>query len=575
MRPTGVQRPGAKARALAVLAVGFLLVWSPAVADQGPSATGQKGMVAAAHPLAAQAALDVLREGGNAVDAAVTAAFVIGVVEPDGSGLGGGGGMVVHLQEKGTSHYINYYVQASERIGELEFSRPADNRSAKAVLIPGTVAGLTLALERFGTLPLSRILEPAIRLAEGGFAVDQTLGMIILDNVPLLQKYESTASLYLPDGFPLAEGDTLRQLELARTLRAIAREGREGFYEGDIARAIVQKTVEHGGVLTLEDMRNYEAQLVEPLVGTYRGYDIVSTAVPQAGVSIIEGLNILENTDLASAGHFATSGQGFHIIAEMMRRVYADRTAFVGDPRFSSIPVQGLISKEYAADRFREIDPERANPPEYRKTAAGDPLRYEEEMTVPAESPEGGEGGHTTHLTVVDGEGNAVSLTQTLGTFFGSGLTVEGVLLNCGMTNFSTRYPVNMPEGGKQPRSSIAPTIILKDGKVFATVGSPGATRIVAVVLELIVNLIDFSMSAVEANDAPRFLCQKNDDVLSLEGRVSADVQEDLRRRGHTLQVYGDYDLFFGGAQIIVVDQATGMLTGSADPRRGGVAAGY
>jgi gamma-glutamyltranspeptidase/glutathione hydrolase len=575
MRPTGVQRSGAKARSLAVLAVGFLLVWNPGLADPGPSAVGQRGMVAAAHPLAAQAALEVLRDGGNAVDAAVTAAFVIGVVEPDGSGLGGGGGMVIHLQEEGASHYINYYVQASEHIGELEFSRPADNRSAKAVLIPGTVAGLTLALERFGTLPLTRILEPAIRLAEGGFAVDQTLGMIILDNVPLLQKYESTASLYLPDGFPLAEGDTLRQLELARTLRAIAREGRDGFYEGDIARAIVQKTVEHGGVLTLEDMKNYQAQLVEPLVGTYRGYDIVSTAVPQAGVSIIEGLNILENTDLASAGYFATSGQGFHIIAEMMRRVYADRTAFVGDPRFNTIPVQGLTSKDYAADRFREIDLERANPPEYRKTPAGDPLKYEEEMAVPAESPEGGEGGHTTHLTVVDGEGNAVSLTQTLGTFFGSGLTVEGVLLNCGMTNFSTRYPVNMPEGGKQPRSSIAPTIILKDGKVFATVGSPGATRIVAVVLELIVNLIDFSMGAVEANDAPRFLCQKNDDVLSLEGRVSADVQEDLRRRGHTLQVYGDYDLFFGGAQMIVVDQTTGTLTGSADPRRGGVAAGY
>ena len=236
--------------------------------------------------------------------------------------------------------------------------------------------------------------------------------------------------------------------------------------------------------------------------------------------------------------------------------------------------VQGLTSKDYAADRFRDIDLERAKPPQYRKTTTGDPLKYEEEMLVPMETSEG-EGGHTTHLTVMDEAGNAVSLTQTLGTFFGSGLTVEGVLLNCGMTNFSTRSQVNLPAGGKQPRSSIAPTIILKDGKVFATVGSPGATRIVAVVLELLVNLIDFSMNAVDANDAPRFLCQKNDEVLSLEGRFSAEVQDDLRRRGHTLQVYGDYDLFFGGAQIIVVDQATGTLHGSADPRRGGVAAGY
>ena len=232
MWSTCVQCPRAMARALVALALGTMLFWSSGLGDQGPSAEGRKGMVAAAHPLAAQAALDVLREGGNAVDAAVTAAFVIGVVEPDGSGLGGGGGMVIHLQNEGTSHYINYYVQASERIGELEFSRPEDNRSAKAILVPGTVAGLTLALERFGTLPLSRVVEPAIRLAEEGFAIDQTLGMIILDNVPLLQKYESTASLYLPDGFPLAEGDTLRQPDLGRTLRAIAREGRKGFYEG-------------------------------------------------------------------------------------------------------------------------------------------------------------------------------------------------------------------------------------------------------------------------------------------------------------------------------------------------------
>jgi len=572
MTQTRLRRSGL--RALALLAVGIMLFSSGLLADQGQSAVGKEAMIAAAHPLAARAALEVLREGGNAVDAAVTAAFVIGVVEPDASGLGGGGGMVIYLQDEAASHYINYYVQASERINELQFTRPADNRSAKAVLVPGTVAGLTLALERFGTLPLARVLEPAIRFAEEGFAVDQTLAMIILDNVPLLQQYESTASLYLPDGFPLAEGDTLRQPDLGRTLRAIASHGPKGFYGGSVAEAIVSGTVEHGGVLTLEDMKRYEAQLVEPLVGTYRGYEILSAAIPQSGVSIVEGLNMLENTDLASTGHFSTSGQGFHIVAEMMRRVYADRVAFLGDPRFHPIPVRGLTSKEYAAERFRDIDQERADPPDYRKTSTGNPLPYEEESLVPVEEGEG-DGGHTTHLTVVDGRGNAVSLTQTLGTFFGSGLIVEGVLLNCGMTNFSTRYEVNLPEPGKRPRSSIAPTIILKDGKVSATVGSPGATRIVAVVLELIVNLLDFSMGAVEANDAPRFLCQKNDDVLSLEGRVSLEVQADLRRRGHTLQVYGDYDLFFGGAQIIVVDHATGTLHGSADPRRGGVAAGY
>ena len=570
--PINLQKTGM--RILGILFALTLLCATTLPAELGSSATGEHAMVAAAHPLAVEAALEVLQEGGNAIDAAVTAAFVIGVVEPDGSGLGGGGGMVVYLQAENSSHYINYYVQASEHIGELQFKRPEDNRSAKAVLIPGTVAGLTLALEQFGTMQLERVLAPAIRLAEEGFAVDQTLGMIILDNVPLLQKYPSTASLYLPDGFPLAEGDTLRQVALARTLRAIAHEGRRGFYEGPVAEAIVKTTVEHGGVLTLDDLQSYHAQLVAPQMGTYRGYEIISAAIPQSGAAIVEGLNILENTDLAAMGHFSSSAQSFHVVAEMMRRVYADRTAFIGDPRFSTVPLGGLTSKAYARDRYEDIDLERAKPPEYRKTSVGDPLEYEEKIAVPEESP-GGEGGHTTHLTVVDHDGNAVSLTQTLGTFFGSGLTVEGVLLNCGMTNFSTRSNVNLPEPGKQPRSSIAPTIILKNNRVFATVGTPGATRIVAVVLELIVNLIDYSMSAADANDAPRFLCQKNDDVLSLEARVSPQVQADLQRRGHTLQVYGDYDLFFGGAQIIVVDQVTGTLYGSADPRRGGVAAGY
>ena len=633
---------------IALVVLLSLSVFSNAqVAETQPrDAVGRNGMAATAHPLASRAALDMLEAGGNAVDAAVAAAFAIGVVEPDGSGLGGGGGMVVYMHETGQSYYINYYQRTSELVDQIDFDTEADRHTGAAVLIPGTVAGLTMALERFGTMPLSRVLEPAIRYAGDGFEIDATLAQLLLDNIEMLQVDTATAAIYLDEGFPRMQGDILRQPALARTLRIIAEQGRDGFYTGPVAARIIETINERGGAMTLDDFTSYEAELTVPLKGRYRGYDILAANAPQSGEAIIQALNMLENENLAALGHYRNSSATLHLLAETFRRTYADRWQYLGDPDYSYVPINGLISKRFARERYYDINRYKAEPREYRLTAAGNPVRYDEaetDLSSPADGSTGktfkwddkdeelngsydewGESifdswggkkksgdkkskkarvkndsdkakdstnvfddpdddeddereydGHTTHLSIIDKHGNMVALTQTLGTFFGSGITVEGVLLNCGMTNFSRSANANMVAPRKQPRSSISPTVVLKDGKPFCVIGSPGAGRIICTVALLLVNIIDFDMSAVEANAAPRLYCQKYEDYLHLEGGIAEDVRADLERMGHTLRLYEGIDLFFGGAQIILVDPATGLYHGSADPRRGGVALGY
>ena len=573
------------------VALAITVVWiaSLAATAQTPKtaaqlAVGTRVAVATAHPLATEAALAMLAKGGNAVDAAVAAAFAIGVVEPDGSGLGGGGGMLIFLGSSKTSVYINYYGRAGRRLEDFPYDADRDRQSAKAALVPGTVAGLARALEDHGSLPLATVLEPAIRYAEEGFTIDATLAKIILDNFELLEKDPATASIYLDEGFPRAEGDLLIQKDLASTLRSIAEHGRAGFYQGNVAETIVRDVNKVGGALTLDDFRDYREIVTNPLAGTYRGYDVLSAPVPQSGASVIEALNILENVPLAELGHPSKSVESLHLIAEALRRTYADRNAFVADPLFEEFPLKGLMSKEFALERFLDINMERATPPKYRDTKAGDPSRYnkESDSRSPADheardyaASEVDGGSHTTHLVVVDSSGTMVSLTQTLGTFFGSGLTTAGVLMNNARSNFNRTTRVNAPKANKQPRSSIAPTILVKDGVPILAVGSPGSARIVSTVVQLITNIVDFGMDASAANDAPRFFCQKFEDYLYLENRIGQEIRDGLLAKGHTLEVYGDFDLFFGGAQIIQFDPSRRTYQASADRRRGGAAAAY
>ena len=261
--------------------------------EPGPAASGSNGMVATAHPLASEAGLEILKQGGNAVDAAVASAFAIGVVEPDGSGLGGGGSMVIYLADTKASYNVNYYHQSSSTIEKIKYDPDNDRTTAKSILVPGTVAGLCLAQERFGKLPLAQVIAPAIRYAEQGFPIDGTLAQLILDNVEMLRLDTATALTFLIDGFPKMEGDTLRQPELAKVLRAVAEKGRAGFYEGEIAKAIVERVTSLGGALTMEDLATFSAELNKPVQGSYRGYQIISTGSPQSGMAVIQSLNIL------------------------------------------------------------------------------------------------------------------------------------------------------------------------------------------------------------------------------------------------------------------------------------------
>jgi len=630
--------------------VGFVLAPSLLHGQEAELVCRDRGLAVTSHPRATEAAMEILRMGGNAVDAAVAAAFALGVVEPHASGLGGGGGMVIFLRADGSAHFIDYYAMAPKRVGELvNRDREQDRHTARSVLVPGTVAGLTLALERFGSLPLATVIQPAIRCARDGFALDETLASLILDSAEMLSGNEATGAVFLESGFPRMAGDTLRQPELAHTLTEIANQGRAGFYEGAVAQKIVDGLAAGGGVLTLEDLRDYRAALSEPLRGTYRGCEIMSADIPLSGASVIEAMNILENADLRSMGQYTTSPATLHLMAETLRRVHADRTAYMGDPNFSYCPINGLISKDYAASRFHEIDQFSAVPPRYRDTPVGNPARFdkgepgkaraakgprvktddigddgdfgkssyntwsedafdsfgapkkkpakkgdETSGAKPAKAREAGkkssgrdttgtkddekwepeEAAHTTHLSVVDAAGNAVSLTQTLGTFFGSTQTVAGVLMNCSMTNFSATGKVNNAEPGKRPRSSISPTIVLKNGLPFLVVGTPGASRITSTVVELLVNLIDFDMDAAAANSAPRFYCSKYEDFLHLEGGIVEPVRDKLEKMGHHLRVHDGIDLFFGGANIIRIDPETGAVCGAADPRRSGTAGG-
>jgi len=448
------------------------------------------------------------------------------------------------------------------------------------------VAGLTLAHKKFGSLPLSTVLQPAIHYAEAGFKVDATLASLILDVSEALTIDSVTASVYLDDGFPKMEGDLLIQKDLAKTLRLISEKGKRGFYKGPVAKSIAEEIQKRGGYLSLKDLKNYKATMSSPIHGTYRDYEILSSGMPQSGISIVEGLNILENIDLKELGHYSKSTKTLHIMAETFRKIYTDRNYYIGDPDFFDVPVNGLTSKAYARERFNAINQLSPEPKLYRDTEMGAPGKYEntknknigtkKRSTFGDEIKDVEDKGSTTHLCVIDKDGNAVSLTQTLGTFFGSIQTINGVLFNCAMTNFSSsKKNPNSIKKSKIPRSTISPTIILKDNNPYLIIGSPGGSRIIATVIQVIVNVLDFDMNVEEANQAPRFYTQKFVDYLHVESGINKKVIEELKEMGHSVRVHEGVDLFFGGVQMILVDKKTGKYYGSADIRRGGNAVGY
>lgn len=573
-------RMNAAAAAAGALASAAFFSLSPALAqepiysnmDRVHPVYAPHGMVASQERLATQAGVEVLEAGGNAVDAAVAVGFALAVTLPQAGNLGGGGFMLVHMagddqDAPGETVAIDYRETApaaAYRDMYLDSDGNADPNLSRftplAVGVPGTVAGLTLALKRYGTMPLADVVAPAIRLAEGGITVSAELSESLARSQERLTGWPSTAAIfYKPDGSAHLPGEVLKQPDLATSLRAIASDGPAAFYEGAIAEAIAAEMKRSGGLITLEDLAAYKAVLREPVAGTYRGAEIRSMPPPSSGgTHLVQILNILEGYDIASLG--AGSAATIHLMAEAMKRAYADRSAFLGDSDFVDVPVAGLTAKDYAASLRAEIDPDRATPAE--EIAPGTPQPLESDQT--------------THFSVVDQHGNAVSNTTTLNFSYGVGLVAEGtgILLNNEMDDFSAKPGVpnaygliggeaNAIEPGKRPLSSMSPTIVLKDGRVFLVTGSPGGSRIITTVLQVVMNVVDHGMNVAEASAAPRVHHQWLPDELRVEDGLSPDTVRLLQEKGHTIAVKSTM-----GSTQSILRRDDGALLGASDPRR-------
>ncbi len=542
---------------------------------------GEHGMVAAQERIAAQAGADILRAGGNAVDAAVATGFALAVTHPQAGNIGGGGFMLISLAATKKLTAIDYRETAPaaaskdmflDESGNVDRDRARYSRAAAGV--PGTVAGLLYALEHYGTMPRERVLAPAIKLAEEGFPISYGLAFALeKSHERLAADASSQAYFEHPDGKPYKAEEILRQPDLAKTLRAISAEGVRGFYEGPVAKLIEDEMKQGGGLITVEDLKNYKPIEREPVRGTYRGFDIASMPPPSSGgVHVIEILNILEGYDLAKLGH--NTADSIHRLVEAMRRAYADRAKYLGDPGFVKVPVAGLISKQYAAQLRANIDLTHAAKSE----------------DISAGKPPGAEGDQTTHFSIVDKDGNAVSNTYTLNLAFGSGYSVNGAgfLLNNEMDDFSAKPgapnafgllggEANAIAPGKRPLSSMAPTIVLKDHVPYLVTGSPGGSTIITVVLQEILNVLAYDMNVAEATAVARIHHQWQPDVVISERGVSDDTLRILEARGFIIPKNADGSFqhrVLGRANSIM--KANGYFLGAADTRDAdGAAIGY
>jgi gamma-glutamyltranspeptidase/glutathione hydrolase len=532
------------------------------------------GIVVSSDSLATQVGVEILKKGGNAVDAAVAVGFAFAVTYPQAGNIGGGGFMVIRMAN-GETVTIDFREKAPMKASENMFLDENGNFVPEksqvghlSVGVPGSVAGLLLALEKYGTMSRREILKPAIELAEKGFIINEGLANAFKNAFEHFKKFPSTMRYFSKNGQPYSAGDRLVQKDLAKVLKLIRDKGRDGFYKGKVADLIVEEMKRGGGLITYEDLENYQPVLRKPVVGNYRGYEIISMGPPSSGgVCLIELLNILENFDLKKYGF--GSSYTIHYLVEAMKRVYADRAEYLGDPDFVQIPLDKLLSKEYAKELASEIDTFYATP---------------SSRIIRSVSPTS-EGVHTTHYSVVDRWGNVVAVTTTINSYFGSMVAVDGAgfFLNNEMDDFSAKpgapnqfgllgSKANSIQPGKRMLSSMTPTIVLKNGKPFLVLGSPGGSTIITSVLQVILNVVDFGMNIQEAVDSPRIHHQWYPDQIFFERRgLPRDVIENLERRGHKLVERAGYQ---GEVQAILIDE-NGVKYGAVDPRGYGLAMGY
>ncbi len=551
---------------------GILLLLALTMAGRDP-VRARKVMVVAQEPIATDVGVEILKRGGNAYDAAVAVGFALAVTHPSAGNIGGGGFALVRTG-KGELNFLDFREKAPGAASRDMYLDSAGKPTRESIVgwkasgVPGTVRGLELLHRKYGKLKWRDVVMPSVKLAKNGFEVSYALARSLRgqNSSRLMGQFEESKRVYLKGGQFYEAGERLRVPELARTLERIAKRGADEFYTGQTARLLAAEMARNGGLIREEDLRDYRVAERKPLVGAYRGHEVISAPPPSSGgVGMLQMMGMLEKLDYSKAG--MGSARHAHLLAEVMRRFYADRSFFLGDPDFVKVPVERLTSAAYVAERAASIDRERA-------TASS---TLDHGVVPPEESPE------TTHLSIVDAEGNAVALTYTLNGSYGSGVTVPGLgfLLNNEMDDFSAKPgtpnmfgaiggEANAIAPGKRMLSSMTPTIVARDGKLLLVIGAPGGTRIITGVMQAILNVLDFKLNMQDAIDAPRMHHQWSPDKVYLERGWSPDTVEILRRMGHTVETGTPSVSNVHG--ILVEDQ---WLQGAPDGRTNGKAAGY
>jgi gamma-glutamyltranspeptidase / glutathione hydrolase len=570
------------------------LATAPFTAASTRPVHAQHAMVVTVHQLASQVGVEILQAGGNAVDAAVATGFALAVVHPAAGNIGGGGFMLIRMAD-GKTHFLDYREKApaAARVDMYldahgDVIEGASEIGYKAIGVPGSVAGMVHAEQKYGKLSLNQVMEPAIKLARAGYPLTWSEAQDLHDR--FLAKFPESHRVFQRNGDYYKPGEIFRQPDLARTLERIAARP-DDFYHGELARELAAAMENGGGLITAADLAAYEVKEREPVRGSYRGYEVISAPPPSSGGTVlIESLNILEGYDLGKMEN--RSAESIHFTVEAFRRAFFDRAEFMGDPDFAKIPVAQLVDKRYAAAWRDSVDPARATPSkELKRPEVFSQLDQYAAVHPPATAPQ--EGNHTTHYSVVDADGNAVAVTTTINSFFGSRVTADGLgfLLNDEMDDFSSKPGVPNSDGliqgaanaigpGKRPLSSMTPTIVVHNGKAVMVLGSPGSSKIITTVANVLMGVVDYGMNLQEAVNAPRFHNQWLPDVVNVEKWFSPDTLNALRKMGYQVQVGlhdGNFTApYWSDAECIAIDENTGDRLGATDGRNSnGRAVGY
>src|SRR6202050_3567054 len=579
-------------RVLILLFITLLGVGAAAPATAAvPPVHAQHAIVVSVHELASHVGVEIMQAGGNAVDAAVATGFALAVGHPAAGNIGGGGFMLIRMAD-GKTHFLDYREMAPAAAtrdmyldGQGNVIPGASDIGYKAIGVPGSVAGMVYAEQKYGKLTLRQVIAPAIHLAREGYVLTWEEASDMHDRH--LAEFSESHRVFQRNGDYYKPGEIFRQPDLARTLERIA-EHPDDFYHGSLARELAAAMQKGGGLITAHDLAHYEVKEREPVRGTYRGYEVISAPPPSSGGAVlIEILNILEGYDLGKMGD--RSAQAMHYTIEAFRRAFFDRAEFMGDPDFAKIPVAQLIVKRYAAAWPEMIDPEHATASkDLKRPAIFSELEQYAAAHPPVVAPH--ESNHTTHYSVMDADGNAVAVTTTINDWFGSRVTAEGLgfLLNDEMDDFSAKAGVPNGDGliqsstnaigpGKRPLSSMTPTMVVHDGKTVMVLGSPGSSKIITTVANVLMGLVDYGMNIQEAVNAPRFHNQWLPDVVNVENWFSPDTITALQKMGHHVQIglHEQGGGYWSDAECIEIDGKTGDRLGASDGRNNGKAVGY